>query len=57
MGPWIEKMFDEYIIKFLAPTLRAGDIVIMDNLKCPQIGKSKRCDNPNGSYSNFSSTL
>jgi transposase len=27
------KMFDEYIKEFLAPTLRPGDIVIMDNLK------------------------
>jgi transposase len=26
-------MFDEYIKEFLAPTLRPGDIVIMDNLK------------------------
>ncbi len=31
-GALDRKMFDEYIIKFLAPTLRAGDIVIMDNL-------------------------
>jgi len=27
------KMFDEYIKEFLAPTLRPGDIVIMDNLR------------------------
>lgn len=27
------KMFDEYIKKFLAPQLRPGDILIMDNLK------------------------
>ena len=27
------KMFDEYIKKMLAPTLRPGDIVILDNLK------------------------
>ena len=26
------KMFDEYVQKILAPSLRAGDIVIMDNL-------------------------
>lgn len=26
------KMFDEYVKKFLAPSLRPGDIVIMDNL-------------------------
>jgi transposase len=27
------KMFDEYIKEMLAPTLRPGDIVILDNLK------------------------
>ena len=27
------KIFDEYIKEFLAPTLRPGDIIIMDNLK------------------------
>lgn len=36
-GALDRKMFDEYIIRFLAPTLRAGDIVIMDNLLIFQI--------------------
>jgi transposase len=34
------KMFDEYIKQFLAPTLRSGDILLLDNLKAH---KSKVC--------------
>lgn len=31
-GALDRKMFDEYIIRFLAPSLKPGDIVVMDNL-------------------------
>jgi transposase len=34
------KMFDEYIKQFLAPALRSGDILVLDNL---QAHKSKVC--------------
>lgn len=40
-GALDRKMFDEYIIKFLAPTLRAGDIVIMDNLNVHKSEKAR----------------
>ncbi len=40
-GALDRKMFDEYIIRFLAPTLRAGDIVIMDNLNVHKSEKAR----------------
>ena len=35
------KMFDAYIEEFLAPTLKPGDIVVMDNLKAHKSQKAR----------------
>ena len=36
-----KKIFDEYIIKILCPTLKSGDVVVMDNLPAHKSARAK----------------
>jgi hypothetical protein len=40
--------FEAYVAECLAPSLRPGDIVIMDNLSCPQDGRGRPADRVGG---------
>ena len=37
MAPWMAKTFRAYVEQALAPDLRAGDVVIMDNLPAHKV--------------------